>query len=556
MPARKDACPVIFVVDDDQDVLWRLGAEIAGRYGADYEVQWFTSAGEALERLAHEEEPVALVIADQWMPEMSGVEFLTRAHDLHPHAKRVLLVDFSDAFSGPPMLQAMALGRIDDYILKPWVPADDMLHPLVTDLLSDWTRATRGRVPMVTIVGEAREARSHELRDLLDRNSIPYAFVGRDSPDSQWLLEKHRCEELGLPAVILADGRVLTKPTNVEMAQALGVRTTAPEDVFDLAIVGAGPGGLAAAVYAASEGLRVVVIESQAIGGQAGTSSLIRNYLGFPRGLSGTRLAERAYRQAWFFGTEFVFMQEAESLCAEGDLRVVRLSDGSHVSARAVVLATGVSYRRLNVPGIDTLIGVGVFYGAATAEAHAMRDQDVYVVGAGNSAGQTAVHLAKYARSVTMLVRGDSLTVSMSDYLIKEIAHIRNIEVLLRSEVVRGRGEHRLEGLVLRSCDSGETREVAADALFILIGAMPRTDWVDAAKDEWGFLLTGRDLLEAQSAAWPLGRRPYAMETSIPGVFAVGDVRSRSVKRVASAVGEGSVVVSHVHEYLDERVEA
>ncbi len=551
--------PAIFLIDDDQEVLWQLGAEMAGRYGADYDVISITSASEALDRLAHDECQVALMVADQWMTEMSGVEFLTRAHELHPRAKRALLVDFADSFSAPSILQAMTLGRIDNYLLKPWVPADDMLHPMVTELLSEWTRSVRGRVPMATIIGEEWAPRSHELRDLFDRNSIPYTFHTRTCEEGQRLVQKHTGGDCEYPLVILHGGSVLQQPTNVDLAQALGVKTTAPRKVFDLAIVGAGPAGLAAAVYGASEGLSVVVIESQAIGGQAATSSLIRNYLGFPRGLSGSSLAERAYRQAWLFGTEFVFMQEAVSLRAEGDHRILTLSDGSEIVSRSVLLSIGVSYRRLDVPGIDELLGAGVFYGAATAEAQAMRDQDVFVVGAGNSSGQTATHLAKYARSVTMLVRGDSLATSMSDYLVKEIERTPNMRVLLRTEVAAGRGRHRLEGLALRYRGRDETIEVPADALFILIGAKPKTDWLNVARDEWGFIRTGRDLTEVDRATWPPHRAPYSMETSVPGVFAVGDVRSGSVKRVASAAGEGSVVISHVHGYLaafeDEPVE-
>lgn len=543
--------PTILLLDDDQQILWQLGAEMAGRYGADYDVISFTSAAEALDRLAADECQVALLVADQWMEEMPGVEFLSLAHEIHPRAKRALLVDFSDSISAPVVLQAMTLGRIDNYLLKPWVPADDSLHPMVTELLSEWTRAVRGRVPVATIIGEDRAPRSHELRDLFDRNSIPYVFVKRDCDRGRSLISKHVQGDCTYPVVVFNGGPVLMQPTNIQLAQAVGVGTSAPEGVFDLAIVGAGPAGLSAAVYGASEGLRVVVVESRAIGGQAATSSLIRNYLGFPRGLSGANLAERAYRQAWLFGTEFVFMQDATSIRVAGDHRVITLSDGSEIASRAIVLSTGVSYRRLDVPGIDSLLGAGVFYGAATAEAQVMANQDVYVVGAGNSGGQTAIHLAKYARKVTLLARGDSLAQSMSDYLIKEVERTPNMEVRLSAEVVEGRGRHRLEGLLIRDRESGVISELPADALFILIGAVPRTDWIGAVRDDWGFLLTGRQLLESHESGWNLPRPPFPMETSIPGVFAVGDVRSRSVKRVAAAVGEGSSVVSLVHAYLN-----
>ena len=548
---QHDDHPVIFLVDDDEEVLWQLGAELAGRYGADYEVIWLASASEALARLEREGGQVALLVADQWMEEMPGVEFLTRAHELHPTAKRALLVDFADAFSAPPILQAMTLGRIDNFLLKPWVPADDLLHPLVTELLSEWTRAVRGRVPMATIIGEEWQARSHELRDLFDRNAIPYAFITRDCEEAERLVQKHVPGGCELPAVIFHGGKVLSQPSNVDVARAVGVRTTAPEDEFDLAIIGAGPAGLAAAVYAASEGLKVIVIENHAIGGQAGTSSLIRNYLGFPRGLSGASLAERAYRQAWLFGTEFVFMQSAVGIRSAGVNRVVSLSDGSEVTARSVVIATGVAYRRLDVPGTDEFLGTGVFYGAATAEAQAMRDQIVYVVGAGNSAGQAAIHLAKYASKVSVVVRGASLSTSMSEYLIREIERTANMEVLLHTMVRGLGGRHRLEELVLENTATEETISVQADALFILIGAMPHTAWVEAARDEWGFLLTGPDLTTTPTSHWPLERPPLPMETSRPGIFAAGDVRSGSAKRVASAVGEGSGVVSQIHDYLE-----
>lgn len=545
--------PALVVVDDNATILSELGHELIGRYGSTYCVMMASSAADALghlSQLATQGGEIALIVADQWMPTMTGIELLIRAHDLCPHAKRALLIDYGDAAAGPPILQAMALGRIDHYVTKPWVPADDLLHPTITELLSEWTRANRQRVAMLTIIGAEDDPRCHELRDLLNRNGIPSAFYSDASQEGLYLFQNTGADPSRTPVVVFHDGRALPQPSNAEIADALGVKTTAPTELFDVAILGAGPAGLAAAVYAASEGLRAVVVEGHALGGQAGTSSLIRNYLGFPRGLSGTALAERAYRQAWFFGTNFVFTQEATDLRVDGEKRTVTLSDGSEISARAIVVATGVAYRRLGVPGIDDLLGRGVFYGAATTEAPAMEGRAVCVVGAGNSAGQTAVHLAKYAQRVTMLVRGSSLAASMSDYLVQEIERTGNIDVRLRSEVIDGQGERRLEGVVVRDRQSGAVSALRADALFILIGATPTTEWLRAERDAWGFIRTGLDVFENRSGLWPLERPPFPLETSIPGVFAVGDVRSRSIKRVASAVGEGSIVISFVHQYL------
>lgn len=550
--------PILFAVDDDTAVLAQFRRELGGRYGADYQVLTEASARVALERLEElgmRGGQVALIIADQWMPEMTGVELLTQVHDLHPGAKRALLIDFGDQSTADPILRGMALGRIDYYLYKPWTPADAMLHPPISELLAEWTRSHHRPVELFRLVGDQWDARAHELRDLLERNPVTYGFYDKDTEEARKLLRDTGVDAEAFPVVILHNGAALVQPSNVELAAAAGVQTSAPAEPCEVAIIGAGPAGLAAAVYGTSEGLDTVVVECEAIGGQAGTSSLIRNYLGFPRGLSGADLAERAYQQAWLFGTEFVLMQEATALRTEGDLRVVTLADGSELAARAVVLATGVSYRRLGISSIDALIGVGVFYGAATAEAKAMKGQEVYVVGAGNSAGQAAIHLAKYAARVIMLVRSDSLAATMSDYLIREIERAENIDVRLHREVIEGRGKHRLEKLVLLDRRLGVTEEVPAVALFILIGAVPKTEWLAGAveRDERGFVLTGPDLLRsgARPEAWDLKRRPLLLETSMPGVFAVGDVRHRSVKRVASAVGEGAMAISFVHQHLD-----
>lgn len=562
-----DARPVFLLVDDDATTLAALAEVLEGRYGRDYRVLAETSAAAGLRRLEglrEEGAEVALLVADLWMPEMDGVELLTRAGDLHPGARRALIIDALDTAAFGPIQQGMALGRIDLHLHKPWDPADDLLHPLVTELLAEWTRAHRPPAEMVRVVGERWDARSHELRDLLDRNSIPTRFYEAGTEAADAVLRELGAAGDRLPVVAVHGGPTFVGPSNVELAGAFGVKTRADPELCDLAVVGAGPAGLAAAVYGASEGLRTVVVEREAMGGQAGTSSMIRNYLGFPRGVSGTDLAQRAYSQAFHFGAEFIFARAATALRVAGDERLVALSGGSEIRARAVVLATGVTYRRLGVPSIDRLLGAGVFYGAAATEARAMEGQHVYVVGAANSAGQAAIHLARWARRVTLLVRRDALSATMSAYLVREIERTENIDVRPSTEVVEGRGEQRLEGLVLKDARTGETEDVPAVALFILIGAAPHTAWLEGvvARDDRGFILTGPDLPRnggggggsvvsgAPGGSWPLERRPHLLETSVPGVFAVGDVRHRSVKRVASAVGEGSIAISFVHEYL------
>jgi thioredoxin reductase (NADPH) len=401
----------------------------------------------------------------------------------------------------------------------------------------------------VRIVGERWSPRSHELRDMLGRNTVPFGFYDADSDDGRRLLRAYRVDVERLPAVILHDGSVLHDPSPIDVANALGVQTQPASEVYDLAILGAGPAGLAAAVYGASEGLRTVVIEPQAIGGQAGTSSMIRNYLGFPRGVSGGELTFRAWEQTLLFGTQFVFMQRAIGVTARGDEHLIRLGDASEVRARAVIIAAGVAYRRLEIEAIERLVGLGVFYGAAGVEAPALAGEQVYVVGGANSAGQAALHLAKFAGRVTLLVRGESLEESMSDYLITQIAATPNVTVRLRTRVVDGAGEERLDRLTLEDGQTGQREEVAAGALFILIGAEPRTEWLREAIacDDRGYLLTGRDM---PGEAWSLQRAPLPFETSMPGVFAVGDVRHGSVKRVAGAVGEGSVAIGSIHQYL------
>ena len=540
--------PVLFVIDDDPAELAAFERALRRRYGADYRVIAERSPEAGLERLgqlASRGEDVALVVADQWLPGTTGVDVLARAHALHPHARRALLVAPGDVAANEALVGATALGRLDYYLSKHWEPPDEYLFPVLAELLADWYRATRRSThEMARVVGRRWDARGHELRDLLERNAVPYGFYDAESEEGRALLRELGQDGSRLPVVTTYDGRLLVDPSNDELAAALGARTRPGPELYDLVIVGAGPAGLSAAVYGASEGLRTLVLEPEALGGQAGTSSLIRNYLGFPHGISGGMLMSHAGRQARLFGAAFVY-NRAAGLERRGRHLVVRLAGGGEAAGRAVLVATGVSYRRLGVPELDGLLGAGVFYGAALSEAHAMGGQAVYVVGAGNSAGQAALHLARHAARVTILARGDSLGASMSDYLIREIGATPNIAVRLRTRVVAGGGTGRLERLALEDRGAGATEEVRADALFVLIGAEPRTDWLDGAvaRDEAGYLLTGADLV-------PGGRPARLLETSLPGVFAAGDVRHGSVKRVASAVGEGSIAIRFVHQLL------
>ncbi len=548
--------PIIFLVVDDEGLLDQLAGDLDRRFGRDYRVlaeRSPTAAVAALERLATGPDPVALVVTARHMAGLDGLGLLLRAHELHPAAKRVLLEHRGEWTSGEPVVRAMTLGQVDYILFRPWLPREQFLYLPVGEFLAAWEKSLAPSPEAIQIVGRRWAARSHELRDALARVGIPYGFYPDDSPDGGRLLEQAGEDGSRLPVVLFRRGLALVDPSDAELAEALGFGTSPVGGGCDVLIVGAGPAGLAAAVYAASEGLDTLVVEPQVVGGQAGTSAMIRNYLGFPRGIGGGDLANRALEQAWLFGANLVLAQRATGLRADGRRRLVRLSDGTEVAAEAVVVASGVSWRRLGVPRLEALVGAGVFYGAAGAEARAMEGQDVFVVGAGNSAGQAALHLAKYAASVTLVARGTDLGARMSDYLVQEIAHAPNVAVRLGTRVVDGLGSWRLEGLELR-CADGRTEQVPAAALFVMIGAEPRTDWLEGvvARDDRGYLLTGHDLLGPSGlpAGWPHRRPPLLLETSIPGVFAAGDVRHRSVKRVASAVGEGAVAVQLVHQYL------
>ena len=552
--------PVVLAVDDDPAAIHRIGEELRRRYGHDYDVICDQSAPEALGRLEalHDaDRAVAVVLADQWMPGLSGTDLLTRVKELYPRAKRGLLIEFGDWGDQPTaaaIRRAMALGIIDYYVLKPWRSPDELFHRTVSEFLQEWSRADPHVSREVVVVGEANARRSHELCSLLARNGVPYAFYACDSEHGRGRVEAAGLTAGDAPAVFLLDGRVLVDPSNAELARGYGVTTELEGSRdFDVVIVGAGPSGLSAAVYASSEGFDALVIERESIGGQAGASSKIRNYLGFSRGVSGDELAQRAYQQAWVFGTDFLLMREVTGLRTEHDRHVLTTSDGAEINARAVILANGVTYQRLGIPTLENLIHAGVYYGASRSEMAAFAGEHVFVVGGANSAGQAALHLARSARQVSIVVRGPNLAASMSQYLLEEIAAASNIDVRLNTNVIDGGGEQQLEFTTLRDSATGATSTEQAGGLFVFIGAYPHTAWLPEAfaRDERGYVLTGTDLLESEGAArWPLTRTPYMFESSVPGVFAVGDVRSGSIKRVASAVGEGSVAIQQIGLYL------
>ena len=544
--------PVLVAVDEDAGALRDVERELRDRYARHYRVLCIPSSHEAracLEKLAADGDEVALVLAGQWLSGMTGSELLDEARRLHPHAKRVLLIawgDWGDRATGEAIFDSIARGRIDHYVLRPSAPPDELFHHAISGLLLEWAEARRASPYTVHVVGESWSGRAYELRDVLGRCAMPHSFCLADSSDGRALVAKAG-GAAKLPIVLFPDGTVLADPSNAEIAKAAGSPVNPEQMDFDLVIVGAGPAGLSAAVYGASEGFSTLVIDEGGIGGQATSSSLIRNYLGFPRGVSGRRLAQQAHEQAWVFGANFAFMQRVTDLRREHDGFVVTLSDSGDVRARAVILATGATYRRLGVPALEALNGAGVFYGSPSSEAPAMAGRDVYVLGGANSAGQAALYLARYARSVTLVVRAASLAEGMSHYLVRQVEATPKLQVRLRTEVVGGGGDGRLEHLVLRDRADGSEETVDADALLVMIGARPHTEWLppDVARDEEGFVLTGTDLRD--DTAWPLDRSPFLLETSMPGVLAAGDARHGSMNRVASAVGEGSVAIQLLH---------
>lgn len=546
--------PVLFVIDGDQDALEDVSAQLGRRYGRDYRVQRAGDPEQAqavLAELADAGDELALVLASTATAGAGDEDgLLERARQLHPHAKRGLIVA-RGALADPPTAQtivdAIAMGRIDYYVQMPADAADELFHHTISTFLLEWA-TERHRLQTVRIVGEEWAGRAYELRETFERCAVPHDFCLADSDQGRRLLAQAG-PDARLPVMLLPDGRTLSDPSNAEIAEAAGAPAGFDEHDFDVVVVGAGPAGLSAAVYGASEGLRTLVVDEGGIGGQARSSSLIRNYLGFPRGVSGHRLAVQAYEQASVFGASFVFMHRATALSRSGEQLALSLTEDRRVRAGVVILATGASYRRLGVPALEALTGAGVFYGGPAAEAHALSGADVFVAGGGNSAGQAALYLARYARQVTLIVRGPALEAGMSHYLVRETGATPSIDVRTGTTVVGGGGDGRLRQLVLRDADGSE-ETVAADALFVLIGARPHTEWLpdEILRDEHGFLYTGGNV--SNRDGWPLERSPSSLETSMPGVLAAGDVRHGSVKRVASAVGEGSIAVQLVHELL------
>ncbi|WP_204331426.1 FAD-dependent oxidoreductase [Geodermatophilus sabuli] len=546
--------PLIVAVDDDPALLAAVERELRTRYALDYRICTqgsTTQARTTLDELAAAGEEVALVLAGEELDGAPGTEFLGEVGRLFPHAERALLIGWNhlgDPDTGDAIFKAIARGRIDHYVVRPAPPPDEQFHQAISTFLLAWAEARRRAPHTIDVIGETWSGRAFELREVLGRCAMPHRFCLAESDEGRALLAD--VGEPRLPLLVMPTGGVMEDPTDADIARFAGAPIDPSGERYDLVIVGCGPAGLSAGVYGASEGLRTVVIDSGSIGGQATSSSSIRNYLGFPRGVTGADLARRAYQQAWVFGARFAFMQQVTDLTREDDDLVVGIHTGGVVRARAVVLATGASYRRLGIEPLEALHGAGVFYGAAASEAPLVSGEDVYIVGGANSAGQAAIHLAHYAKRVTLVVRAATLEAGMSHYLVRQVEEAPNIEVRTGTEVVDGGGDGWLDHLVLRSRRDGGLETVGAYALFLMIGAMPHTEWLPATieRDPAGFVVTGSELSDGALAA--LGRRPMALETSVPGVLAAGDVRHGSVKRVASAVGEGSIAIQFVHRLL------
>lgn len=547
--------PIIFALDDDPEVLASIQRDLRREFGKDYRVmraETGQAALDALEQMKLRNDDVALFLVDQRMPEMSGVEFLGQAREMYPSARRALLTAYADTNAA---IQAINEISLDYYLMKPWDPPEENLYPVLHDLLDQWQANYRPAFEGLRIIGHQWSPDAHRVKDFLARNRVPYRWMDLEiDPDAGKMISY--LDDPALPVVLLPDGEALMNPSNVQIAEKVGLKTQAAERFYQLAIVGGGPAGLAAAVYGASEGLSTILIEREAPGGQAGTSSRIENYLGFPSGLSGNDLARRAVAQASRFGVEILTPAEVTGVRIEGQYRILTLSDGSEINCHALMIATGVSYRRIDVIGCDELTGAGVYYGAAMTEAPSVQGRDVFIVGAGNSAGQAAMYFSRYAETTYMVVRGDSLTKSMSQYLVDQIASTPNIKVLTCTEVMAVHGSEHLEGVTLIDNQTRETTKYPAAALFVFIGALPHTDWLQGVveRDEHGFILTGSDLVRDGKTpkGWKLDRPPFLLESSVPGIFVAGDVRHRSVKRVASAVGEGSIAVQFIHQYLGE----
>ncbi len=548
--------PVILTVDDDPSVSRAIARDLRRQYGSSMRIVRAESGEQALEALREMKlrgEQVAVLLADYRMPAMTGIEFLEQAIDLYPASRRVLLTAYADTDAA---IYAINVVDLDHYLLKPWDPPEEKLYPVLDALIESWQAADHRPVPELKVIGHRWSARSSEVREFLARNQVPYRWYVSEDAEGRRLLAAAEADELRLPLVITPSGEALVEPTDTELAERVGLATRPTKDFYDLIVIGGGPAGLGAAVYGASEGLRTVLVERTATGGQAGQSSRIENYLGFPDGVSGAQLTDRARRQATRFGAEVITTRDVVALDAVGPSRTVRFADGDTLSAHTVILATGVSYRQLDAPGMAELTGRGVFYGSALTEAPHCAEKDIVVVGGANSAGQAAVYLARRARSVTLLVRGESLESSMSYYLIQQIAAIESITVRTCSEIVEAHGTDHLDAVTVLDKTTGERTRLETQWVFAFIGAAPRTDWLDGSvvRDGFGFVLAGPDLDVdgAPPTGWTLDRAPYHLETSVPGVFVAGDARAESAKRVASAVGEGAMAVMLVHRYLEQ----
>jgi thioredoxin reductase (NADPH) len=552
--------PILLTVDDDPDVLRAIERDLRSQYGAEYRVVSSDSpegALDLLKALKLRNDGVALLLADQRMPHMDGVVFLQQARQIFPEAKRALLTAYADTNAA---ISAINQANLDYFFMKPWDPPTENLYPQLDDLLGDWRASYHPGFQGIRVLGTRWSPRSYELRDFLARSHVPYQWIdvegAANDPETKRLLDALGPDATDLPVVLFFDGTKLLNSVPAEVAQKVGLRTRAETSFYDMAIVGGGPAGLAAAVYGASEGLHTVMVEREAPGGQAGMSSRIENYLGFPAGLSGADLARRAVVQAKRFGVEILAPQEAVGVRVEGPYRIIKLADGNEISCHALMIASGVQWRRLEAPGVDRLQGAGVYYGGGSTEALSCKGEMVYVVGGANSAGQAAMNFAKYAERVVILVRGDSLSSTMSQYLIDQIKETPNIQLWTHASVSEVHGDTHLEEISVLCTDTNKVERVPASAMFIFIGALPRTDWLAGTieRDERGFVLTGPDVMQGgeHPKGWALERDPFLLETNVPGIFAVGDVRHGSVKRVASGVGEGSVAVQFIHQYLSK----
>lgn len=548
--------PIIFAIDDDQQVLHAIAQDLKSYYRKSYRILSTLSANEALQsliELKNRNETVALFISDQRMPEMEGVDFLQQAMEIFPAAKRVLLTAYSDTNAA---IKAINELRLDYYLMKPWDPPEEKLYPVVNDLLDDWQSNYRPEFQGIKVLGYPFSSKAYHIKEFLASNLIPYHSVDANGEEGKLLLQINKLDIAALPIVIFENGEIMSCPGIIDIAARIGLNPTLKNEIYDVVIIGAGPAGLAASVYGASEGLKTLLVERHAPGGQAGTSSRIENYLGFPSGLSGAELTRRAITQATRFGTEFLSPQSVKEIKLKADYKIVCLESGAEINTRAVVITTGVDYRKLDTTGIEQFTGAGIYYGAATTEAASCKAKTVYILGGGNSAGQAAVYLSRFAKEVFIIIRKKDLSATMSSYLIDQISGISNIVVLNYSEIVAATGTDRLEHLKIENLETKEVKEVPADALYIFIGARPYTDWLGdlIIKDEKGYVQTGREMksFDYFGKLWKLDREPYVLETSCPGIFAAGDVRSGAMSRVASAVGEGSMSISMVHKYLAE----